>query len=75
MVFSDRDRAVIEACFREKGWRVARIVKEFPGKHGQGKALLDWSKRSKILARLQSNREVVDQEQHVPTKIKTMSRT
>ena len=32
MVFSDNDRAVIEACFREKGWRGARIVKEFPGK-------------------------------------------
>ena len=31
MVFSDSDRAVIEACFREKGWRGARIVKEFPG--------------------------------------------
>ena len=29
MVFSDSNRAVIEACFREKGWRGARIVKEF----------------------------------------------
>ena len=38
MVFSDRDRAVIEACFREKGWRGARIVKEFPGKK--------WSRQS-----------------------------
>ena len=27
MVFSDSDRAVIEACFREKGWRGARIVR------------------------------------------------
>ena len=66
---------MIEAYFREKGWRGARIVKEFQGKNGQGKALIDWSKRSKILARLQGNREVVDQEQHVPTKVKTMSRT
>ena len=32
MVFSDSDRAVIEAWFREKGWSGARIVKEFPGK-------------------------------------------
>ena len=38
MVFSDSDRAVIEACFREKGWRGARIVKEFPGKK--------WSRQS-----------------------------
>ena len=38
MVFSDSDRAVIEACFREKGWRSARIVKEFPGKK--------WSRQS-----------------------------
>ena len=30
MVFSDSDRAVIETCFREKGWCGARIVKEFP---------------------------------------------
>ena len=30
-MFSDSDRAVIEACFREKGWRGARIVKEFSG--------------------------------------------
>ena len=32
MVFSDSDRAVIEAYFKKKGWRGARIVKEFPGK-------------------------------------------
>ena len=38
MVFSDSDRAVIEACFREKGWCGARIVKEFPGKK--------WSRQS-----------------------------
>ena len=38
MVFSDSDTAVIEACFREKGWRGARIVKEFPGKK--------WSRQS-----------------------------
>ena len=38
MVFSDSDRAVIEACFREKGWRGARIVKEFPVKK--------WSRQS-----------------------------
>ena len=37
-MFSDSDRAVIEACFREKGWRGARIVKEFPGKK--------WSRQS-----------------------------
>ena len=38
MVFSDSDRAVIEACFREKSWRGARIVKTFPGKK--------WSRQS-----------------------------
>ena len=38
MVFSESDRAVIEACFREKGWRGARIVKEFSGKK--------WSRQS-----------------------------
>ena len=38
MVFSDNDRSVIEACFREKVWRGARIVKEFPGKK--------WSRQS-----------------------------
>ena len=35
MVFSDSN---IEACFREKGWHGARIVKEFPGKK--------WSRQS-----------------------------
>ena len=30
-MFSDSDRAVIEACFREKGWRGTRIVNEFTG--------------------------------------------
>ena len=26
------DRAVISACFREKGWRGKKLCKEFPGK-------------------------------------------
>ena len=33
MVLSSADKAVIEACFKEKGWRGARIVREFPGKN------------------------------------------
>ena len=62
MVFSDSDRAVIEACFRE-----------FPGKK--------WSRQSvnglvkKIEDTGNPDWEVVDQEQHVPTKIQTMSNT
>lgn len=32
MVFSDRDKAVIETCVTEKGWGARRIVREFPGK-------------------------------------------
>ena len=30
MVFRDDDRAVIEACYLEKGWGARRILKEFP---------------------------------------------
>ena len=33
MVLSSSDKAVIEACFIEKGWKGARIVREFPGKN------------------------------------------
>ena len=33
MVFSDDDRAVIEACHLEKGWGARRILKEFPGRN------------------------------------------
>lgn len=33
MVFSKSDRDLIQVCFVEKGWRGARIVKEFPGKN------------------------------------------
>ena len=33
MVFSDDDRAVIEACHLEKGWGAGRILKEFPGRN------------------------------------------
>ena len=32
MVLSADDKAVIQACFIEKGWGARRIVKEFPGK-------------------------------------------
>ena len=32
MVFSDDDRAVIEACHLEKGWGARRILKGFPGR-------------------------------------------
>ena len=44
MVFSDSDRAVIEACFREKGWHGARIVKEFPGNK--------WSSVNKLVKKI-----------------------
>ena len=30
MVLTSKDRAVIERCFKEKGWRGRRIVREFP---------------------------------------------
>ena len=33
MVFSNDDRAVIEACHLEKGWEARRILKEFPGRN------------------------------------------
>ena len=33
MVFSDDDRAVIEACHLEKGWGVRRILKKIPGRN------------------------------------------
>ena len=33
MVLSQADKHVIEAVFKEKGWRVARIIKEFPSKN------------------------------------------
>ena len=29
-VFTDSDKAIIEACFKEKGWRSRRILREFP---------------------------------------------
>ena len=32
MVLSSADKAVIEACFIEKGWKGAKIIREFPGK-------------------------------------------
>ena len=32
MVLSACDKAVIEACFVEKGWREMNICKEFPGR-------------------------------------------
>ena len=32
MVLNQRDKAVIEGCFREKGWCGVRIVREFPDK-------------------------------------------
>ena len=32
MVFSESDKAVIHACWTEKGWGARKIVKEFPGK-------------------------------------------
>ena len=32
MVFSSSDKDFIATCFTEKGWRGARIIKEFPGK-------------------------------------------
>ena len=33
MVLSSADKAVIEVSFKEKGWRGARIEREFPGKN------------------------------------------
>ena len=30
MVLSDADKAVIEACFKEKGWRGHQLCREFP---------------------------------------------
>lgn len=50
MVFSSSDKAIIETCFVEKGWRGSKIVQEFPGKK--------WRKRSvnKIIKRLGGNR-------------------
>jgi hypothetical protein len=38
MVFSSADKEFIFSCFTEKGWRGAKIVREFPGKN--------WSKTS-----------------------------
>ena len=32
MVFSESDKAVIQACWTEKGWGARKIVREFPGK-------------------------------------------
>ena len=32
MPMSLNDKAVIQACFMEKGWRGKKICKEFPGK-------------------------------------------
>lgn len=33
MVYSSGDKATIETCFLEKGWRGAKIAMEFPGKN------------------------------------------
>jgi hypothetical protein len=37
MVYTSADKAIIESCFVEKGWRGAKIAKEFPGKNWEYK--------------------------------------
>ena len=34
MVLSTADKILIESCFKEKGWRGAKLLREFPGKDG-----------------------------------------
>ena len=45
MVLTQADRNVIEACFQEKGWRVARLVKEFPSRNWSRQAVNNLIKR------------------------------
>jgi hypothetical protein len=45
MVLSEGDKAIIEACVREKRWGAKRIVKEFPGKGWSVSTVKRWVKR------------------------------
>ena len=47
MVFTEADKAIVEACVREKGWGAKRLVKEFPGKQWNLATLNRWIKRIK----------------------------
>jgi transposase len=38
---SANDRAIIEACWQEKGWGASRIIKEFPGKRWRRRTVAD----------------------------------
>jgi transposase len=46
---STNDRAIIEACWQEKGWGASRIIKEFPGKR--------WRRRTvaNLIAKIKKN--------------------
>ena len=47
MVLTQDDRATIATCFNEKGWRGARLMKEFPGRRW------NWSTVNRFIKRLE----------------------
>ena len=64
MVFSNDDRAVIEACHLEKGWGARRILKEFPGRNWN-LSFCKLSNLDRILDQQVGNKAVADQGQRL----------